>query len=112
MNKTVVYKGVEIEQSISLPNAPTDTDVPYVFLGVNKNSYDILVRPVATCGCTTTGSEILVKAGTQFQVEGVYKKSMKAGIYSKSVHIYFGKPEEGTNSEERKITVNFTGRLS
>ena len=111
MNKTITYKGVTIEQSITLPNAPVDTDVPYVFLGVNENEYDILVRPLASCGCTTTGAEMRVPAGQGFKIEGVYKKTMKTGIYSKVVHVYFGKTTEGTNSEERKLTVNFTGRI-
>ena len=110
-NSSVTYGGITVEQSIQLPQAKVDTDVPYEFKGKNNNSYGVLIRPLPTCGCTTAVSEFAVGPGEEFSVTGHYKRTMKEGVYSKVVHLYFGRPSEGTNSEERKITVNFNGRI-
>ena len=112
MTKTITYELIEVEQEIDLPTATTGVDVPYCFKGTNHNDHSVKIRPVAACGCTTTGGEFTVPPHTTFEVKGLYKKSERKGLYTKKVNLWFGHNDELTNSEDRKITCSFNGRIN
>jgi len=107
------YGGINVDQHLVLPPVPLNTDAPFTYRGVNENSYSVTLIVEPGCGCTDAKvlPDPVVPAGASFTIEGVFKKTMLAKEYTKTVSLFFNPPGYEGKAHDRKLTLTFNVKV-
>ena len=96
---------------VQIQPVPINTEVGYEFKGVNRNHYPVQLRQSPGCGCTKAeAGELTVAPGAEFSLKGKMTGRHTKQTYTKSVTVYYAGPGQKTDSNDRTIYLQFTGK--